>query len=68
MKIIVYLYIPEYSSKGYQDKHNQAIRVEEEAKRDGYDFHFYEGNGFISGVEFDSEEEATRFIFKYLRT
>jgi hypothetical protein len=66
LKKIVYLYLPEYQN-GNAEKHRQMIRVEDEAKRDGYDFHFYEGNGFVSGVEFDTDEEAAKFIFKYLR-
>lgn len=64
---IVYLYLPEYQNNGYADKHRQMIRAEDEAKRDGYNFHFYEGNGFVSGVEFDNEHQAIEFIFKYLR-
>lgn len=66
-KIIVYLYLPHYQNSEYKALHNKMLDVEEMAKRDGYSFHFYEGNGFISGVEFDTEDEAAKFIFKYLR-
>jgi hypothetical protein len=66
-KIVVYLYLPHYQNSENKEMHNKMLEVEALAKRDGYDFHFYEGNGFISGVEFTSEDEAAQFIFKYLR-
>jgi hypothetical protein len=65
--IIVHLYQPEYCHHAYHDMHHKILRVEEAAKRDGFHVHWYEGNGLITGVEFNNEDDAIAFIFKYLR-
>jgi hypothetical protein len=65
--VIVYLYLPEYQHFGNTDKHNRAISIEDQARDDGFNVQYYESNGFLSGVEFVNEDDAIKFIFKYLR-
>ena len=63
-KFTVFLYT--YECMGNNALHDAMLKAEDDATADGYTINMYQGDGLISGVEFDHIEDAIQFKLTYL--